>query len=142
MSVTTWTRLEPRARSNDLVPVLEARVHDPLWQLALQWRLGELVGEDAGSPVWADLTISSARLDAFAAGGKAAGLPPGVPLDCVLGAEADAGPTPADRAEAGAELVDLLGEYGGSAAARSATTRRRVRAGGWPPPDRRPPRSA
>ncbi|KOX08001.1 hypothetical protein ADK66_17395 [Micromonospora sp. NRRL B-16802] len=50
-SVTSWTRLEPGARSDDLAPGLQARIHDPLWMLARQWQLGEFTGEDAGSPV-------------------------------------------------------------------------------------------
>ncbi|MBP6107813.1 MAG: hypothetical protein KA506_15060 [Steroidobacteraceae bacterium] len=51
-SVTTWARLEPHARVDDIEASLEMRVHDPLWLLARQWQFGELQGEDAGSPVW------------------------------------------------------------------------------------------
>jgi hypothetical protein len=51
-SITTWTRIEPRARAGDLGPALEAQVHDPLWTLARQWQFGEFLGDDAGSPVW------------------------------------------------------------------------------------------
>ena len=54
-SVTTWTRLEPRPRTNLQQRTLEARVHDPLWMLARQWQFGELNGEDAGSPIAAKL---------------------------------------------------------------------------------------
>src|SRR6185436_16375234 len=54
-SITSWTRLEPRARSGDMQSGLEARVHDPLWLLGRQWQLGEFQGEDAGSPVWTRL---------------------------------------------------------------------------------------
>lgn len=50
-SVTTFTRLEPRAREDDVQLGLQARVHDPLWMLARQWQFGEFKGEDAGSPV-------------------------------------------------------------------------------------------
>src|SRR4051812_5380508 len=62
-SVTTWTRIEPRAREDDVQLGLQARIHDPLWMLGRQWQLGEFKGEDAGSPV-------SARIeaDAFALG--------------------------------------------------------------------------
>jgi hypothetical protein len=48
--ITTWVRLEPRARSEDLSLSLQARIHDPLWLLTRQWQLGEFQGEDAGSP--------------------------------------------------------------------------------------------
>jgi hypothetical protein len=55
-SITTWARLEPHARTSDMTPGLEMRVHDPLWMLARQWQFGEFQGEDTGSPVWASLT--------------------------------------------------------------------------------------
>lgn len=50
-SITSWTRIEPRARAEELTHGLEARIHDPLWMLARQWQMGELKGEDSGSPV-------------------------------------------------------------------------------------------
>jgi hypothetical protein len=53
-SITTWQRLEP-CDTDDLPIGLQARVHDPLWLLARQWQLGEFDGEDAGSPVWAEI---------------------------------------------------------------------------------------
>lgn len=52
-SITTWTRLEPHSRAEDMEASLEMRVHDPLWMLARQWQFGEFKGEDAGTPVWA-----------------------------------------------------------------------------------------
>jgi hypothetical protein len=54
-SITSWTRLEPRSRSEEIVTGLQAQVHDPLWLLARQWQLGEFQGEDAGSPAAARL---------------------------------------------------------------------------------------
>jgi hypothetical protein len=68
-SVTTWTRLEPRARSADLAPGLEARVHDPLWMIARQWQLGELTGEDAASPASVRVVADVAPLAACRLGG-------------------------------------------------------------------------
>jgi len=50
-SITTWNRLEPSPRTPSLATSLEARIADPLWFLARQWQLGELVGQDSGSPV-------------------------------------------------------------------------------------------
>src|SRR5690349_11643473 len=50
-SVTTFTRLEPHAREDDVQLGLQARIYDPLWMLARQWQFGEFKGEDAGSPV-------------------------------------------------------------------------------------------
>ena len=44
-------RLEASTRGTDLLPGLHARVHDALWLLGRQWQLGELDGDDAGSPI-------------------------------------------------------------------------------------------
>ena len=41
-SITTWTRLEPICREDDVRAGLEARVHDPLWMLGRQWQMSEL----------------------------------------------------------------------------------------------------
>jgi hypothetical protein len=65
-SVTSWTRLEAHARTEDLQEGLrrglEARVYDPAWLLARQWQLGEFQGEDAGSPVSVRLEGETAAL--------------------------------------------------------------------------------
>jgi hypothetical protein len=44
-------RLEASTRGTDLLPGLHARVHDALWLLGRQWQLGELDGDDVGSPI-------------------------------------------------------------------------------------------
>ena len=67
-SITTWSRLEPIVRSEDLADSLQARVHDPLWFLARQWQLGELAGEDAGTPAVARLEAEVTRIDRYKAG--------------------------------------------------------------------------
>jgi hypothetical protein len=64
-SITTWTRLEPLPRSADFTSGLRAEIADPLWLLARQRQFGELRGEDAGSPVQAQLTIQSARISRY-----------------------------------------------------------------------------
>ncbi|MFB7512396.1 hypothetical protein [Streptomyces sp. NPDC056144] len=61
-SITSWTRLEPRARLDGLDGGLQAQVHDPLWLLARQWQLGEFTGEDTGSPVSVRLRAKVAPL--------------------------------------------------------------------------------
>jgi hypothetical protein len=71
VSLTGWTRLEPLPRTDDLAIALEARIADPLWLLARQWQMGELTGEDGGSPVVARLRAESARLARFHAGAPA-----------------------------------------------------------------------
>lgn len=54
-SVTTWQRIEPRSRSDDFSESLQAKIRDPLWMLTRQWQLGELDGDDAGSPVLVEM---------------------------------------------------------------------------------------
>jgi hypothetical protein len=62
-AITEWHRLEADPTALDLAPGLEARIADPLWQIGRQWQLGELRGEDAGSPIQVYLSGSSSRLD-------------------------------------------------------------------------------
>jgi hypothetical protein len=50
-SITEWHRLSPTTRNDTMAEGLRARVADPLWLLGRQWQVGELAGEDAGSPV-------------------------------------------------------------------------------------------
>jgi hypothetical protein len=56
-SATTWSRLEPLPTADDVTLGLQAPVADPLWMLARQWQFNELHGEDAGSPIGADLRV-------------------------------------------------------------------------------------
>ncbi|MEW6734624.1 MAG: hypothetical protein AB1489_25090 [Acidobacteriota bacterium] len=67
-SITTWTRLEPRTRNEDIRVGLQAKIHDPLWLLARQWQLGEFKGEDAASPIMARLQAECARLTRYRPG--------------------------------------------------------------------------
>lgn len=76
-SVTTWTRFEPRCRTEDINKGLEARIHDPLWLLARQWQMGEFRAEDAGSPVSARIRGRSYRLTHYSPG------VPEAPLDAI-----------------------------------------------------------
>jgi len=59
-SITSWTRLEPSCRDNDLGSTTGARVFDPLWMLTRQWQLGEFQGEDSGTPVRARVRATTA----------------------------------------------------------------------------------
>lgn len=111
-SVRTWTRLEPRARGDDLSPSLEARVHDPAWLVGRQWQLGELVGEDAGTPVHVAMQVQASPIVAYSSGGRDGAVEPGTPIDCVMGAEPRCAPSWIERAEAGAELLQLLADAG------------------------------
>ncbi len=75
-SVTSWSRLEPLPVADDIALGLQAPLADPLWLLARQWQFNELRGEDAGSPVAADVRVHGLPLRTL--------LPPGgapQPLD-------------------------------------------------------------
>jgi hypothetical protein len=112
-SITIWDRLEPRCRENDPTPGLEARVHDPLWLLARQWQLGEFEGRDAGSPIVASVSSSTAPLNRFAVAGQAAQPYDGIqPMEAIIQAEParpDSGATDLQQAaEAGLYFLRLL----------------------------------
>jgi hypothetical protein len=67
-SITSWMRLEPRSRKAEMDTTLQARIYDPLWLLARQWKFGEFQGEDNGSPIMARWRGESARLTRYQAG--------------------------------------------------------------------------
>ena len=115
-SLTIWTRLEPRCRDADLTTALQARTHDPLWFLARQWQLGEMLGDDAGSPILAAVTTTESVLNRVAAGTTAAAvLPPGTPLEAFIEREAVRPSTPdieyRQSADAGLYFLRLLRAY-------------------------------
>jgi hypothetical protein len=75
-SLTIWSRLEPRARSNDMSRSLQAQIRDPLWMLARQWQVGEFLGSDGGSPLQATIATETQPLTSYRPGppgGAAAG---------------------------------------------------------------------
>jgi hypothetical protein len=63
-----WNRLEGRPRTADLERSLRAEVRDPLWFITRQWQLGEIEGEDAGSPIDARIAYETAALDTYTVG--------------------------------------------------------------------------
>ncbi|HEY0377471.1 MAG TPA: hypothetical protein VGC87_11005 [Pyrinomonadaceae bacterium] len=65
-AVVHWNRLEPRPRSDNFDRSLRAEVRDALWMLTRQWQFGEFRGEDAGSPVAAELQVETTRLTRYA----------------------------------------------------------------------------
>jgi hypothetical protein len=86
MSKTYLVRTEPRTTSADLEAGIAARISDPLWLLGRQWQLGELLGEDAGSPVSIDMSAETAMVSRFLRPGQTSGVPydPAlVPLDAL-----------------------------------------------------------
>jgi hypothetical protein len=92
-SITTWTRIEPQSRSERLSG-LAARVHDPLWLLTRQWQFGEWDGDDAGSPIFADLSADEVNVSSYVPGRVDNGatlaawaLPANTPLEALVEAE-------------------------------------------------------
>lgn len=123
-SITSWTRLEPRTQRDDLADGLAARLHDPLWQLARQWQIGEFTAEDTGSPVATRIRLEHSRLDRFRAGPAGEPVVPydprAAPLEAMIEAEPDV-PNARQAAVAGLRFVELLTAEGAAAAARAFT---------------------
>jgi len=61
-SITSWQRLVPISRSSDFATAIAAEVHDPMWMLARQHQIGELRGEDTGSPAFVRIGYRPAPL--------------------------------------------------------------------------------
>jgi hypothetical protein len=127
----SWTRLEPQSTTGDPRPGIEARVHDPLWMIGRQWQLGELAGEDAGTPLTVRVVTQTTMVDRWAAG-DARDSGPTRPIDHehqdLLEPWVEREPVAADgrgpglraRAEAGAALLAALDDAGLGAAHRDA----------------------
>ncbi len=136
-------RLEPDSTTGDPAPGAEARLADPAWMLGRQWQLGELTGEDAGTVVSVRVHSQALPIAAWApldAGTDALG----TATDPLAGVqwrpwhesallEELVQDVPAlamgaglrQRAESGAQLVDLLTDAGeGALAATLAGTHR------------------
>jgi hypothetical protein len=123
----SWTRLEPQSLSGDPAVGLAAEVYDPLWMLGRQWQLGELTGEDCGTPLVVELVGTASPLRAFAPGDWTVDapapwvpMPADVPLEELTEAEAPVGaPGLRGDAAAGAVLLGAFREAGLGAAASS-----------------------
>jgi hypothetical protein len=108
-----WERIEGSSHDDELDAGVEARVADPLWKLARQWQVGELRGDDAGSPIAARLAWTSRPLTAYRPGadGPVVPVPTREPLERVV----EAAPAPSAgsarlhwSARLGAQLVRRL----------------------------------
>jgi hypothetical protein len=64
-TVTLWNRLEGRPRAENFNRALKAEVRDALWMLARQWQMGEFMGDDAGSPVFAKIHMATTRFTKY-----------------------------------------------------------------------------
>ena len=65
-SVTAYNRLEASPRTADFSRSLRAEVRDALWMLTRQWQFGEFQGEDAASPVTAQIAGEHTTLEQVA----------------------------------------------------------------------------
>src|SRR3954462_9233488 len=70
-TITAYNRLEARPRAHDFARSLRAEVRDALWMLTRQWQFGELIAEDAGSPIDARLITRKLSEDRVALGSGA-----------------------------------------------------------------------
>ncbi|WP_286970138.1 hypothetical protein [Flavobacterium sp. UBA4854] len=66
-TVVMWNRLEGRPRTHNFDKALKAEVRDALWMLTKQWQMGEFKANDAGSPVFAKIHITSSNLQKYKA---------------------------------------------------------------------------
>lgn len=117
MSLTYLVRTEPRGTSSSLEGGLAARLADPLWMLGRQWQLGELLGEDAGSPVGADLDAETAAISRFRRAGQTSGVaydPAALPLDAMMAdpLRSQTGWTARLRVDTGRAFVSALRDAG------------------------------
>jgi hypothetical protein len=117
MSRNYLLRTESRTTSADLAAGIAARVSDPLWLLGRQWQLGELLGEDAGSPVSIELSAEIASLSRFIRPGQTAGTPydpAELPLDALTAdpVRSDSPWTGRLRVDTGRAFLSALAEHG------------------------------
>lgn len=120
------TRLEPQSVSGDPRHGAEARIADPLWLLGRQWQLGELLGEDAATPVSVRVSRRSLPITAWAPAADVGDTPAAVavadwrpwPEGATLDELVEHVPRAAAenglrwRAETGAQLTEMLREAG------------------------------
>ncbi len=113
-TITSWHRLVPISRSADFATAIAAEIHDPLWMLSRQHRIGELTAQDAGSPAFVRVGSKPAPLTqlTFTSGTVP---PTTIPIDTSKPIEVQMLPEPqapdlATRVELGLTFLEILGE--------------------------------
>lgn len=101
-----YRRLEPAPPSSNLDRGFLAEVADPAWFLARQWKLGELQGEDASSPVSVLCRVSHQNLELH--GGDPLLDPAVVPPEAIVESEPSDWWTPGRRIRIGRAAADAL----------------------------------
>ncbi len=124
-------RLEPDSTTGDPGPGAEARIADPAWMLGRQWQLGELTGENAGTVVAVEVAARALPITGWAPLDESTSLDTadwrpwheGALLEELVQDVDGFGPSSGlrQRAEAGAQLLDLLEEADESALAATIT---------------------
>jgi hypothetical protein len=109
ISITYWSRLEPRPRGRSLRRSLAAEIRDPLWMLTRQWQLGEFQGEDAGSPHAVVVETETFGLTEWHAGSSSGTIQGNAPLEPQVLAEPYV-PDLAMRVELGQMFLQFLGD--------------------------------
>jgi hypothetical protein len=105
-----WNRLEARPKAHDFNKALKAEVRDALWMLTKQWQMGEFNGDDAGSPVFAKVHITSSHVDTYNAAKKGAqSFEPNIPLE--VKAEQKKIPFVRDDKEISIDIRLQMGKY-------------------------------
>lgn len=66
-SIVTYNRLEPVVTALEMEETMGAQVHDALWMLTQQFRVGEFKGTDGGSAIKAKIKIQSNPIQKYAA---------------------------------------------------------------------------
>lgn len=134
-SITTWTRLEPLPREASMQQSLQAQVRDPLWFLCRQWQVGEFLGDDAGSPVQATLSVEQRGITTYRPGTAAPEpLDPGLPVEVHAEREAVALRL-RGAVQSGLRFENLVKERAGSGAGAAITAFREAFPIAAAPPD-------
>lgn len=64
-AITVWNRLDGRPRTKNFDRALKAEVRDALWILTKQWQMGEFKGDDAASPVFAEMHVDKTEMTKY-----------------------------------------------------------------------------
>jgi hypothetical protein len=128
-SITSWHRLIPISRSADFTTAIAAEVHDPLWMLSRQHRIGELQGQDAGSPAFVRVGTKTSPLSKLiltsGTGSTTVTLDANKPIEAQILPEPQS-PDLATRVELGLTFFQILGEAFGARAGDISVAFRKV----------------
>ncbi|RPI93122.1 MAG: hypothetical protein EHM39_13090, partial [Chloroflexi bacterium] len=84
-AITVWNRLEGRPRTQNFDRALKAEIRDALWMITRQWQMGEFLGDDAGSPIFAKLHLATTELTQYRPNSHPAEpFPQNIPLEAMV----------------------------------------------------------